>query len=277
MAKKYRRAFIEITNGCNLACPFCAPSGRRKEEMPLKVFGKAAAQAGELASVISLHLLGEPLTHSEFPAVLRTASALGLEVNLVTNGLLLGNYPPALYGEACLKQVSISLHALAALPEERRAAALEALIAFAKHRPASLTVGFRLRCATPDAFFNSTLQRLLAAFGAAGAPAAGFVKLAANVYLNFGGIFSWPGTGPGTPKTTCLGLKHHFGVLSDGRVVPCCADYDGALALGNINEAPLAAILEGQAAAALRLSLSGRAPMPAYCAACGFTGPDAQG
>jgi len=61
MKKPFRRAFIEITNSCNLACGFCASSSRPKTEMTLENFERAAAQAGELAAVLFLHLLGEPL------------------------------------------------------------------------------------------------------------------------------------------------------------------------------------------------------------------------
>ncbi|MDP2864853.1 MAG: radical SAM protein, partial [Elusimicrobiota bacterium] len=60
MKKPFRRAFIEINNSCNLACGFCASSSRPKVFMPLEVFESAAAQAGELAAVLFLHLLGEP-------------------------------------------------------------------------------------------------------------------------------------------------------------------------------------------------------------------------
>ena len=99
------------------------------------------------------------------------------------------------------------------------------------------------------------------------------LKLREGVYLNLGGIFDWPGGPGGKQKKGCLGLRHHFGILSDGRVVPCCADFDGALALGNIKERPLAAILADPEALALRDSIAGKTPIPAYCASCGFTAP----
>lgn len=274
--KTYRRAFIEITNGCNLACPFCAPSSRPKTFMPLPLFERAAAQAGELAEVVSLHLLGEPLTHPDFPAVLAACSRLGLNVNLVTNGLLLHKFAPPLSGEKCLRQVSVSLHALSCLPEAGRSAALEQLAAFARSRPAGLTVGFRLRGDKDDAFFKETLAGLLRAFRGGAAPGANFVKLAEGVFLNFGDFFGWPGEGGGKPRSGCLGLRHHFGILSDGRVVPCCADYDGTLALGNIKERPLAGILSSPRVLALKDSIAGLTPMPAFCASCGFTAPGAR-
>jgi len=276
MKKTFRRAFIEITNRCNLACAFCAVSARPALDMPPDLFEKAAAQAGALAEVVSLHVLGEPLIHPQFPAILARCSRLGLKVNLVTNGLLLGNYPADLFAEKCLSQLSISLHALSCLPEAERGTAIKRLAAFAAAKPAGLTIGFRLRSAGGDAFFKAALKELLEAFKLAAAPGADYVKLGEGVFLNFGGVFNWPGGGaPGKPRTGCLGLKHHFGILSDGRVVPCCADYDGNLALGNIKDKPLGEILSGAEARALRLSIAGVTPMPSYCASCGFTAPDA--
>ena len=127
--------------------------------MTLPEFESAAAQAGKLAEVISLHLLGEPLTHSRFPELLACCTRLGLKVNLVTNGLLLRSFPRALFSERCLSQVSVSLHALSCLPPEARPAALEAAAAFALEKPAGLTIGFRLRTAGEDDFYRSEERR----------------------------------------------------------------------------------------------------------------------
>lgn len=275
MKKPYRRAFIELTNVCNLACGFCARSARPAQPMPLKLFTAAAAQAGELAEMLSLHVLGEPLTHPDLPAALKACSGLWLKVNLVTNGLLLGKFPPELFAEPCLAQVSISLHALSCLPPADRPAEIRRLAAFALAKPPGLIISFRLRSAHEDDFFRTTLKELLACFQRTMEPGASFVKLADGVFLNFGGVFQWPGGAAGAVKTGCLGLKHHFGILSDGRVVPCCADYDGHLAFGNIEERPLALILSSPEAAALKARLAGACSLPGYCASCGFTAPDA--
>lgn len=274
MKKPFRRAFIEITNRCNLSCSFCAASRRPGRDMPLELFERVAAQAGPLAEMVSLHLLGEPLLHPAFPAILAACSRLGLKVNLVTNGLLLDSFPPALFAEKCLSQVSISLHALACLPRAGLAPAIERLAAFAAAKPAGLTAAFRLRSSGEDEFFRAALKALLGAFKKTMEPGADYVKLGEGIFLNFGGVFDWPGAGGGRPRPGCLGLKHHFGVLSDGRVVPCCADFDGNLALGNAAEKPLTEILSSPAALDLRRSIAGVTPIPAYCASCGFSAPD---
>lgn len=244
--------------------------------MPLEVFESAAAQAGELAAVLFLHLLGEPFMHPRLPEILAACSRLGLKVNLVTNGALLDKFGPGLFKEKCLAQVSVSLQAIGGLPPAPRAETLARIIAFALAKPPGLIVSLRLRGDPSAPFIKETKAAVLGALTRDGASekARDGLKLREGVYLNFGGIFDWPGGPGGRPKKGCLGLRHHFGVLSDGRVVPCCADFDGALALGNISEKPLAAILSSREALALRESIAGKTPMPAYCASCGFTAPD---
>ncbi|HBB68185.1 MAG: hypothetical protein A2X28_11255 [Elusimicrobia bacterium GWA2_56_46] len=275
MGKPFRRAFIEITNACNLSCGFCAATSRPPAFMSPEEFEAAAAQVEPLAAVVSLHVMGEPFTHPRLPEILGSCSRLGLKINLVTNGTLLDRFGPSVFTEKCLSQLSFSLHALAALPPRRRLEKLGRLIEFAENKPESLTVGFRLRGSGDDSFVKETSAYVLNSF----AKSAGLrrtdrgIKLRDKVYLNFGALFEWPGRGPGREKNGCLGLRHHFAVLCGGEVVPCCADHDGRLSLGNIKKKPLAEILGGPAAARLRDSIAAKTPMPAYCAACGFTAP----
>ncbi|MEI7529885.1 MAG: radical SAM/SPASM domain-containing protein [Elusimicrobiota bacterium] len=272
MAFKFRRALIEITNVCNLRCGFCAASARPPGAMPPDLFERAAAQARELAPVISLHLLGEPFMHPELPEILAISSRLGLNINLVTNGTLLDKFGPALFSEPCLGQVSVSLQALADLPPEARGAALRRLAAFALAKPAGLIASFRLRCGRQDPFFKEVSSFFLEVYPGAESWQRGALKLADNVYLNAGALFNWRGGRPAGQKG-CLGLRHHFGVLYGGEVVPCCADYDGAMAFGNVKDKPLGEILASPQARALRASIASGTAMPAYCRGCGFLQP----
>ena len=303
MKKPFRRAFIEITNACNLSCGFCATSSRPARSMSLENFETIAAQVKPLASVISLHVLGEPFMHPRLPEILGACSRLGLSVNLVTNGTLLDKFGPGIFNEPCLAQVSFSLHALSALPAALRPEKLGRCVEFAANRPARLIVGFRLRGNSGDPFVSGTADYILKAFshGDMAGEKIHSITLRDKVFLNFGGLFDWPGRSPallvhesglsaelnlpvlarakragrgkGKEKKGCLGLRHHFAVLCGGQVVPCCADYDGHLAIGNVNEKPLAAILGGPAASRLRDSIAAKTPMPSYCATCGFTAP----
>jgi len=272
VAFKFRRALIEITNGCNLACGFCVVSARPRGVMPLALFESAAAQVKEFAAVVSLHLLGEPFMHPELPEILRAASRLGLHINLVTNGTLLEKFGPGLFAEPCLEQVTVSLQALAALPGPESARVLRRLAAFVGTRPEHIITSFRLRCGRQDPFFKEVSAFFLGAFPCAEDRGRGALKLAENVYLNTGPLFNWRG-GRSAGAKSCLGLRHHFGILYGGEVVPCCADYDGALAFGNIRTTPLREILNSPRAAALRVSIASVNAMPDYCGQCGFLQP----
>ncbi|MEI7480851.1 MAG: radical SAM/SPASM domain-containing protein [Elusimicrobiota bacterium] len=272
----FRRAFIEITNECNLSCGFCAVSSRPAVCMAPGAFEDIAVQVKPFARVISLHVLGEPFMHPRFPEILNICSRLGLSVNLVTNGTLLDKFGPAVFAERCLVQVSFSLHALAALPSGIRAEKLRRLTEFAAVKPDRLIVGFRLRGVMDDPFVKEASDFVLNSFPGRVNPEehGRAVTLRDNVYLNFGELFDWPGRGPGKTNKGCLGLRHHFAILSTGEVVPCCADHDGRLAIGNINKKPLADILSGPAVPILRDSIAGHTAMPSYCATCGFSAPD---
>lgn len=239
--------------------------------MTLEEFRSAAAQVRPLAAGVFLHVLGEPMLHPELPAILSAASELGLKVTLVTNGTLIDRFGPDIFREPCLAQVSPSLQALSALPPEKWEEALKKTISFARSRPPGLTVVFRLR-GDDGPFTLAARSALLAAFpGYAPDPGKRRLKLAENTFFAGGGLFRWPGSGPGAGKSRCLGLRHHFAVLSDLRVVPCCIDCDGAMAFGDLRAKPLAEILSSPAAAALRAAIAGRGPMPAHCAGCGFS------
>ena len=68
----------------------------------------------------------------------------------------------------------------------------------------------------------------------------------------------------------CYGLRDQLGVLADGTAVPCCLDYEGDIALGNLFTQPLAEILQSERACALREGFSRRCPSEELCRRCGF-------
>ena len=69
---------------------------------------------------------------------------------------------------------------------------------------------------------------------------------------------------------TCRGLLDHFGILSDGTVVPCCLDSDGIINLGNVFEEELADILASPRARAIPEGFRRRKAVEDLCRRCGF-------
>ncbi|MCG2725296.1 MAG: SPASM domain-containing protein [Elusimicrobia bacterium] len=274
MRKQFKRAFIEITNICNLSCGFCVSPLRQKSFMKPKTFETIAAQVKLFTSLISLHVLGEPFMHPQLPEILSICSRQKLDVNLVTNGTLIDKFGPDIFKEKCIKQISFSLHSFEALPEKERPEKLNRLMKFAKTKPSDIIISFRLRGTTESYFIKEISDYILSAFpGKVLTKYKDGLKLQDKVYLNFEVFFKWPGQGGLREKKGCLGLQHHFAVLCSGEIVPCCLDYDGKLSIGNINTAPLADILGSPSALSLKDSIAAKTPIPKFCETCGFIAP----
>ncbi|MFY9093259.1 SPASM domain-containing protein, partial [Aliarcobacter butzleri] len=71
------------------------------------------------------------------------------------------------------------------------------------------------------------------------------IRIDRKIFFNFDEYFNWPNLENKEVSKTgfCYGLDSHFGVLSNGDVVPCCLDKDAIINLGNIEDNSLKNIL----------------------------------
>lgn len=81
---------FELTNKCNFHCVFC-PSDSQKRElgaMNLDLIKRLYTEASEkkLASVVNLHLMGEPTLHPNLIEILNYGASKNIKTDLVTNG-----------------------------------------------------------------------------------------------------------------------------------------------------------------------------------------------
>lgn len=106
---KLRKIYIELSDICQLSCPFCpAPKGVRGI-MPLSLFARALESAKHLSKRIALHILGDPCYLPDLSEYLALAGQHGLEIELVTSGLFFHKHEPALLLSPPIYQLSISL------------------------------------------------------------------------------------------------------------------------------------------------------------------------
>ena len=273
-----KKAFLEITNACNLQCSFCHGTKRPIQYMTTPAFRHAASQIRPFADYLYFHLMGEPLLHPHLSDFLAIAGELGFRVILTTNGTLLPKCTPILLSAPALHKVSISLHAYEAndmgIPLEQyldgcfrlcRDAAAQGIIAVMR----LWNVGGQ----------STANEQILAAmhgfFDTDGTPwqeiYSGY-KLREKVFLEWGERFDWPDTdaAPLSTRHSCYGLRDQFGVLVDGTVVPCCLDAEGAAALGNLSDTPLEEILQSPRATALKQSFITKQITEPLCQRCGY-------
>ena len=109
-----RKAFLEITNVCNLNCDFCHGTKRKKEFMTPDDFRTAALRLRSFAEYLYFHLMGEPLLHPELKTFFEIANEMGYKVIITTNGTLLKEKQDMLLSKNALHKINVSLHAFEA-------------------------------------------------------------------------------------------------------------------------------------------------------------------
>jgi len=264
---------VEITNLCNRNCSFCPGTKRPQKMMTAEEFRTAAQKLTHLTGYLYYHLMGEPLTHPQLPKMLAIASELGFKSQITTNGVLLPARGQALI-DAGVHKVNISVHSFEEGSDEDYVTYIKGCLDFADRASrAGTIVVLRLWNNGFDEGRNiSTLDLAKERFPWAWTQEPRATRIQDRLYLEHGDRFDWPDLGAqdGGEAVFCHGLRDHFGILSDGTVVPCCLDHDGDIPLGNIFRQPIEEILNSPRAKAIRDGFSRRKASEELCRKCGY-------
>ena len=266
----YAKAYVEITNICNMACSFCHGHSRPKGKMDRETFARVLQQLEGKTQYIYYHLMGEPLTHPELPLFLQMASDKGFKSIITTNGTLLDKAGDKLLS-APLHKVNISVHSFETGEDTGY---LSKVVAFADAASQTgILVSLRLWNKDHDNGRNETTEAFLREHlpGQWQENSRGY-RIRDRIFLEYGDRFAWPDTeAPDMGQAVyCYGLKDHFGILCDGTVVPCCLDSDGVIALGNVFTQELGEILYTPRAEAMRKGFACRKAAEDLCRRCGY-------
>ena len=272
--KRYSRAYVEITNICNRSCSFCPGTSREPRMMSVGEFEKIAKKVREVTDYVYLHIMGEPLLHPDITEIISAAAECGLRCAITTNGTLLPELTDSLTASPLYK-INISLHSSegADLAEHERYVRDCARAADELSSHGILTVLRLWNVGHDEGRNDSTVGLLREHFhdcewvsGSRG------VRIRDKLHIEFADRFTWPDMKEESEEDEifCYGLKDHFGILCDGRVVPCCLDREGAVTLGNIHETPLSDILSSERACAIREGFSQRRAVEELCRRCPY-------
>ena len=269
----YSRAYVEITNICNRQCSFCPGTARAPRRMSRSEFDLVTDRLRGVTEYLYYHVMGEPLTHPSLPDFIRMASAKGFNSAVTTNGTLLPARGRALI-EAGVYKVNISVHSFEDGDHADHAAYLRGCLDFADEASArGVLVILRLWNRGHDGGRNDEVISLLESrFGSDWKHSARGARIRDKLHLEYGDRFEWPDMEASDrgDDVFCYGLKDHFGILCDGRVVPCCLDREGASTLGNVFEAPIGEILSSPRAVAMRQGFCERRAIEELCRRCGY-------
>ena len=273
----FKRAYVEITNICNLRCAFCPGTKRPERFMPPEEFRILARRLRPHTGFLYLHVMGEPLLHPQLGELLEIGAAEGFRLCLTTNGTLLEARHELLLSAPALHKLSVSLHSM----EGNNAGALGGYLAGVWESVQALSQA-GIICALRLWNIGGQETRngeILAFLGdrlgthPLDLPQLrrGSWKLGQRLYLEQAEKFDWPELeGPERAAGFCLGLRDQVAVLVAGTVTPCCLDHEGDIPLGNLLAEELDGILASPRARAICDGFSQRRPSEALCRRCGF-------
>lgn len=277
---KFKRIYIEITNICNLNCSFCSPLKREKRFLSFDEFVHIINEIKPYKSHIYLHLKGEPLIHPEFEKIIKYAYFEGININITTNGTLIGKFANTLLKYA--RQVNISVHSLCDGQISDPDRYIQEICDFGKKAMTFKKpyVSYRMWNGSKDGTISpdalDILRRIGENFGEQihsilkrGRDA---VKLSENIFISFMDEFEWPSLKlcDNGEKGTCLGGREMIGILSDGTVVPCCLDADGIINLGNIFSSSIYDILKTERYLNLKKGFENKKIYEDLCKRCSY-------
>ncbi len=272
------KAYVEITNRCNLSCAFCPGTKRPAGDMRPAQFRKLAPELKKVTNFVYFHLMGEPLFHPQLAQFLDIALEYELRVILTSNGTLLDSCDSLLLSHRAVHKLNLSLHSLEANDGFSPEHYIRSCGSFAK-QAGSRGIICSLRLWNMDGeqpglrqLNGEILSLLRELFPAPWIENAKGYRLAPKVFLEWGERFDWPDTTAPNRGSSgfCYALRDQVGILCDGTVVPCCLDHEGELALGNAFLQPLHEILESPQAMALYNGFSRRQRVAELCRHCGY-------
>lgn len=239
---------IELTNRCPYSCYMCPRTlamERSLGDMPLELFERIIRQVSGRQTYVGLHHFGESLLHPGLAGAVAMANESGLKTGLSCNPPTLRPELSARLLDAGISNMVLSLDSLDAatyrdirgpaaridradsnlreLVRLRNEGAYESLIALQM-------ISMRCNQAEADSFLDYCRD--------VGVDRGVVIRLGKwdfdDDYVEQLGEFTSPGY-----DGYCKRPWDSVVVLWDGRVVPCCHDYDGAVVLGDLREQSL--------------------------------------
>jgi radical SAM protein with 4Fe4S-binding SPASM domain len=270
---------IEATNYCNLRCPMCPHDLMEREVgyMSFDLFKRVIDEVRGYSTEVRLHNMGESLFHRQIDQLIEYAKVNDIKTVLSSNASALTERAAVKILDAGLDELLISFDGASKETYEflregaRYDKVLEKVEAFLALRERR---GARLPRVTMSIINLPMTQAEIAAFRGRWEKRVDAVRIkparnwdGSSERIN--GLVNIRPLRP--PESPCSWLWTSLVVLWDGRVVPCCMDYDAKAVLGNVNDKTLEQIFNDEPMRALRRQhVEGRVNESALCRGCAW-------
>lgn len=230
--------------------------------MDLTLFETINKQLRPYTKELAYHMVGDPLVLSNLDKYLDISFENGLKVNITTTANNLNEKMFKNLMHKAIRQINFSLNSYNANSHKKTLDEyLEPIFSFTKYalkQKQHFFINFRIWNLDEDEsakvfnkevfdktnkYFNTSLE-IEDIYD--NKPKS--IRVDNKVLFNFDDYFEWPNIENEYigDKGFCYGLDSHFGILSSGKVVPCCLDKDGVIDLGNLNETSLEDIMSSK-------------------------------
>ena len=261
---KFKKVYVEISNICNLDCPFCLKSKKDKRMLSIHEFKIILNKLKPYTKYLYFHVLGEPLLHKDINLFINEANDEGFNVNITSNGYLINNL------KMPIRQINISLHSFNERYNKSLNDYLDDIYNYYFYNYKNTYINLRLWAKSK--YTMDIISYLNNKFNINIDLSLNNIKLSENLYLNFDNEFIWPDDNKNDKLYfgKCYALKDHIAILSDGTIVPCCLDGNGKINLGNIFKDDLGDVFSSLKYKSLEKELSSGKRENKLCQKCNF-------
>lgn len=261
---RFQQIYLEITNVCNLNCPFCSQDVREQKFLSIDEIEAIIKKIKPFTHSVYLHVKGEPLVHPMFREIIDLITSYDLNIKITTNGINLLKYRDILLGNNKISKINISLQSLVNLDESNRVNYLNNVKSFITQNKSK---HIYLRNWGTDSktslYIKDFIRKLY--------PKSQLEKdedLSKFVHYSKHYLFEWPSLDRAIveERTTCLGGTKQLAILSNGTICLCCLDTNGDTAIGNIFEDNFEDILRSE----IYLKATKNMPYFPLCERCSY-------
>ncbi|MFC1514808.1 radical SAM/SPASM domain-containing protein [Candidatus Omnitrophota bacterium] len=248
---------MEVTNQCNLSCLMCPASKRMKRPkgfMNGELF-RAIIDTNPDLEFVFLFQWGEPFLHPKIFELTKYVSAKGIRTMITTNGTIFSDEIIEQILDCGLERLTFSIDGVAStytrirgFDYDKLKANISKLREFRDFKKSNLKIDISM------VVFEETegdRDRLIQEWR----------DIADSIQFI-------PRLIPGVRKSRCRELwRGNLTVLWDGKVVPCCVDFDGKMITGDATKDDISQIWNGQDMRRLRI-LHGQKMFTDACKQC---------
>lgn len=254
--------------------------------MSLEKFDDLNAQLKPYTKELAYHIVGDPLVLTNLNEYLNISLKHNLKVNITTTANNINEKHYDALMNQTIKQINFSINSYNANSHKKSLdeylTPILDFVKFAQSKKHEYFINFRIwnldEEKSAKEFNKKVFDRINETFDSniniedVYKERPKNIRIDRKIFFNFDEYFTWPTLQNEIVSKTgfCYGLDSHFGILTNGDVVPCCLDQNACINLGNTNTTQLDDILNSQRVKAIQKGFKNNILVEELCQKCEY-------